>query len=124
MLHYDGVSLFAEIPRMRESWPDATGATNAVIILSVRTIPDVPSSTLLKFLADRRDQLAARGNRFILAGVPEQMMRQLRRTGILEHLDPTNLYPATPEIFGALDEALDSARDWISEHRPPAEPSG
>ncbi len=117
VLHYDGVSLFAEIPRLRQTWPDTSGTTDAVLILSVRTVPDVPSTTMLKFLADRRQDLAARGNRFILAGVPPQLMNLLRRTGIIEHLDPRDLYPATPVLFDALDAAYADARRWIGGHR-------
>jgi SulP family sulfate permease len=122
VLHYDGVSLFAEIPGLQQSWPDTSESTNAVIILSMRTVPDVPSSTVLKFLRGRQLELADRGNRFILAGVPAEMMAQLRRTGIIDHLDPANLYPARPELFGALDDAVADARRWIDEHR--TEPDG
>lgn len=117
VLHYDGVSLFAEIPRMREAWPDTSRTTNAVIILSVRSIPDVPSSTLLRFLADRRDQLTARGCRFVLAGVTDPMLRQLRRTGVLGHLDPADLYPATAQVFGALDAAYRDGQQWVEQHQ-------
>ncbi len=106
------------MPRIRESWPDASDATNAVIILSVRTIPDVPSSTLLKFLAERRKALIARRNRFILAGATPEMMTLLRRSGIIERLDPANLYPATAEVFGALDAAVADAQGWIGARRP------
>lgn len=116
VLHYDGVSLFAEIPKLRQTWPATADTTNAVIILSVRTVPDVPSSTVLKFLAGRQRDMAARGNRFILAGVPEPMMDLLTRTGIIEHLDRRNLYPATPELFGSLNAALADAQRWIREH--------
>lgn len=113
VLHYDGVSLFAEIPALRQVWPDTGAATNAVIILSVRTIPDVPSSTVLKFLAARHRELAARGLRFMLVGVPAGFLELLRRTGILDQLDETDIYPARAEVFGALDDAVIDAQRWI-----------
>lgn len=117
VLHYDGVSLFAEIPRLQQAWPDTEHTTDAAIILSLRTIPDVPSSTMLKFLADRHRDLTTSGNRFILAGVPAQLTNLLQRTGIVDHLGARNLYPATPVLFGALSDALADAERWIRDRR-------
>ena len=39
----------------------------------------------------------------------------LRRTGIIEHLDPGNIYPATAVVFGALDDAVADALRWIQD---------
>jgi len=44
-------------------------------------------------------------------------MTLLRRSGIIDHLDPANLYPATVEVFGALDAAVADAERWIAERR-------
>jgi hypothetical protein len=44
-------------------------------------------------------------------------MDLIHRTGIVEHLDPADLYPATPEVFGALSHAVADAEQWIAAHR-------
>ena len=50
VLHYAGVGLFAEVARIDEEWPKAQGTTNAVVVLSMRMLPDVPSSVAIKAL--------------------------------------------------------------------------
>jgi SulP family sulfate permease len=44
VLHYAGVGLFAEVARIDEEWPRADGTPNAVVVLSMRALPDVSSS--------------------------------------------------------------------------------
>jgi hypothetical protein len=48
--HYVGVGFFAELPRMRDLWPERDDATKALIVLSLRTVPDVASTGLLTML--------------------------------------------------------------------------
>ena len=50
VLHYAGVGLFAEVARIDEEWPKVEGSTNAVVVLSLRALPDVPSSVAIKAL--------------------------------------------------------------------------
>ncbi|WP_206184988.1 SulP family inorganic anion transporter [Thermoactinospora rubra] len=50
VLQYMGTSFFAELGKINDTWPQGDGA---VIVLSVRGLPDVPSSTLLKVIVNR-----------------------------------------------------------------------
>ena len=62
VLLYAGTGLFAEVARVDERWPRTARTRNAAIFLSVRTLPDIPSSTLLAALGHRADALRARGS--------------------------------------------------------------
>ena len=63
VLHYAGVGLFAEVARIDEEWPKAAGTTNAVVVLSLRMLPDVPSSVAIKALRRWEGGLQAHGGR-------------------------------------------------------------
>ena len=81
VLHYAGVGLFAEVARIDEEWPKVEGSTNAVVVLSMRMLPDVPSSVAIKALRRWAGELEAHGGRLIVAGVTPTAERILERGG-------------------------------------------
>nr|WP_272918291.1 STAS domain-containing protein [Gordonia sp. SID5947] len=114
IVHYSGVALFAEVPRITEHWPRITDdSRRAVLILSVRTLPDVPSATMQKMLKAQADTLRANGGRFMLAGVSPVFMDRISKSGIAEIVGHENLFPATDQVFGALDDAYEEAVRWL-----------
>lgn len=113
VLHYEGVSLFAEVAKLDESWPDASQTRDAVVILHARTVPDVPSSTILKALEHRAADLSGRGCRLMVVGLDKRLVDVLARTGVSRLLGPDNVVPRTPVFFQALDAAFDEATDWV-----------
>lgn len=115
VLHYAGVGLFAEVPRIDEEWPRVTDSRNAVVVLSMRALPDVPSSKVIRALRAWASDLEAHGGRLIIAGVSPAASKVLDRGGIAEQLGPDGIVPASPRVFGALDEALERGRRWIAE---------
>lgn len=42
VLRYAGVGLFAEVPRIDEEWPEVADTHNAVVVLRMAALPDVP----------------------------------------------------------------------------------
>jgi len=48
--HHVGVGFFAELPRMRDLRPERDDATNALIVLSLHTVPVVASTGPLTML--------------------------------------------------------------------------
>jgi SulP family sulfate permease len=114
VLHYAGVGLFAEVARIDEEWPKATGSTNAVVVLSLRALPDVPSSVAIKALRRWAGELQANGGRLIIAGVTPDADRILERGGLDDVLGEDGIVAATDRIFGALDEAVTRGREWIA----------
>ncbi|MFC9331151.1 SulP family inorganic anion transporter [Kitasatospora sp. NPDC057015] len=114
VLHYSGVSLFAELPRIQSDWPDSTGADRAVLVLVVRGLPDVPSSAVIKWLGRRADELHAQGGRLVLAGAEPAFEQVIRTTGLTERLGEDAVVAATPVLGESLQEAVSRGRRWIA----------
>jgi SulP family sulfate permease len=114
VLHYAGVGLFAEVARIDEEWPKVEGSTNAVVVLSLRALPDVPSSVAIKALRRWAAQLETHGGRLIVAGVTPAALRILERGGLEDVLGEDGIVPATDRVFGALDTAVARGREWIA----------
>ncbi|MGV0805990.1 SulP family inorganic anion transporter [Mycolicibacterium setense] len=114
VLHYAGVGLFAEVARIDEDWPRAEGTSNAVVVLSLRALPDVPSSVTIKALRRWAGQLKANNGRLIIAGVEPATAEVLRRGGLDDLLGEDGIEPATDRIFGALDIAVERGRAWVA----------
>ena len=114
VLHYAGVGLFAEVARIDEEWPKVAGSTNAVVVLSMRMMPDVPSSVAIKAMRRWAGGLQAHGGRLIVAGVTPAAERILVRGGLVDVLGDDGIVPATDRVFGALDEAVARGRAWIA----------
>ncbi len=126
VLDYAGTSFFAELPRIESQLPDPVGARDAVLILVVRTLPDVPSSAVLKLLDRYAKKLADEGGRVVLAGVQPSLVRILKTSGLHERLGDEGVVPARPELFGPLETALTDGRAWIAARTntpPPTEES-
>lgn len=114
VLHYTGVGLFAEVARIDEQWPRVAGSTNAVVVLSMRMLPDVPSSVAIKALRRWAGDLAANHGRLIVAGVTPEVAAVLTRGGLDDVLGSDGIVEGTDEVLGALDTAVARGRDWIA----------
>ncbi|MCX5559767.1 SulP family inorganic anion transporter [Streptomyces sp. NBC_00038] len=114
VLYYDGVSLFAELPRIEASLPrvGSDGADGSVLILVMRGLPDVPSSTMVKLLSRRIQELQRYGARLVLVGVEPELARVLDATGITDQLGPGGVIAAEAELFAPLERALVQSREW------------
>ena len=115
VLHYTGVGLFAEVPRLHEQLPDLHAARNAVLVLGLGTLPDVPSATMLKELERIAATLAANGGRLVLAGAEPQLVRVMERSGLTAMLGYGGVVPARERVFGAIDEAYAAGTAWIAD---------
>ncbi len=85
VLHYAGVGLFAEVPRIDEEWPKVADSRNAVVVLSMGALPDVPSSKVINALTKWATDLQHNGGRLIIAGVSPKVRAVLDRGGIADH---------------------------------------
>ena len=119
VLHYAGVGLFAEVARIDEEWPRAEGSRNAVVVLSLRALPDVPSSVAIKALRRWAGQLRAHNGRLIISGVTPAAARILQRGGLDEILGEDGVVPAGDKLFGPLETAVARARAWIAAQPKP-----
>lgn len=122
VLYYDGISFFAELPHVEADLPRVEGSRGAVLILVVRGVPDVPSSTVVKALRRYLRELDRQGGRLILAGAEPGLVHTLTATGIDKDLRPGGIIPAGGPLFTPLDRALTEARAWqagSSDEKPP-----
>ncbi len=114
VLHYNGVGLFAEVPRIDEEWPTVVDSHRAVVVLSLGTIPDVPSSKVLKSLRRWASDLNDNGGRLFIAGVSPATAAELASGGVADVVGEDGILPATERVFGALDEAVARGTQWIA----------
>jgi sulfate permease, SulP family len=115
VLHYAGVGLFAEVPRIDEDWPKVAESDNAVVVLSMAALPDVPSSKVIHALKKWAGDLKKNGGRLIIAGVSPSAAKVLQRGGVGEAVGSDGIIPATTRVFGAVEEAVERGRQWIAE---------
>lgn len=114
VLHYAGIGLFAEVPRIDELWPKVSESTNAVVVLSMGTLPDVPSSKVIRAVRKWATDLAANGGRMYVVGLSPAAAKVLERGGIADVLGDDGIIVATTRVFGGLDEAVDRGRRWLA----------
>ncbi|GAB3703947.1 hypothetical protein GCM10027589_60090 [Actinocorallia lasiicapitis] len=109
VLHYAGASFFAELTRINQDWPQIRDAHGSTLILSLRALPDVPSSTLVKAFHRNARQLQDAGGTLALVGVQSGLRRLLDAAGTTALIGERNLYPADGELFAPLDRAYTDA---------------
>jgi SulP family sulfate permease len=114
VLQYAGVGLFAEVPRIDELWPRVSQTRNAVVVLGLGTLPDVPSSKVVKAVQRWAAELQAHGGRLIIAGVSPATARVLERGGLADVVGADGIIPAGTKVLGAVEEAVARGRLWIA----------
>ncbi|MFD9129957.1 SulP family inorganic anion transporter [Kitasatospora sp. NPDC059571] len=114
VLAYEGTSFFAELPHLRHRLPDTAGAHGSVLVLVLRSAPDIPSSAILKALARYHDRLRQEGGRLLLAGVRPALAALLERTGLDERIGPDAVFPVEPQLLAPLDRARAAGEAWIA----------
>ncbi|WP_264030885.1 SulP family inorganic anion transporter [Cellulosimicrobium sp. SH8] len=112
VLDFSGTSFFAALPRIESQFPDGNGAERAVLVLVLRTLPDIPSSAVMELLHRTARHLAAQGNRLVLVGVSPAMRQLLERTGTVAELGEDAVVDASAEVMGGLDDAVAAAERW------------
>ncbi|WP_340698920.1 SulP family inorganic anion transporter [Cellulosimicrobium funkei] len=112
VLEFSGTSFFASLPRIEDQFPDGSGARRAVLVLVLRTLPDIPSSAVIDLFHRTARRLAAQGNRLVLAGVTPAMRSLLERTGTVDELGADAVVDATDEVLGALEAGYRDAERW------------
>lgn len=115
VLQYSGVGLFAEVPRIDEEWPRVTDSHRAVVVLGVRTLPDVPSTKVIKSLRRWAQDLRDNGGRLIIAGASPATAMVLAAGGLTNVLGDDGIVPASDRVFGPVEEAVRRGEQWIAQ---------
>ncbi len=109
VLHYSGAGFFSEVNRFREEWPDASQATDAAIVLSLRGSVQVPSATFLKMFRTEARELRKRGIPLYICGIRPEDHDLFARAKILDVLGEDHVILATEKLSEALETAYDRA---------------
>jgi len=107
-----GGLFFAGAAELDEELPDVGNAERAAVILRLRDRDEV-GSTFLGVVRRYAERLQAQDCRFLLAGVGDDVLEQLERTGTLETIGRENVFRATPSFGESLGEAIDTAQRWV-----------
>ena len=104
---------FAAVPLLEELLPQpAEDSERPVVVLRLRDNLYL-GSTGIRFLKDYARKLEAAGGRLLLAGVSQDVHRQLQRTGETTWLEP--IFLAEEVIFASTRRALAWAEDWLQQ---------
>jgi SulP family sulfate permease len=112
VLRFDNLSFFAEVPLLDSLLPRKEGTRRAVVVLTLRYIETLPSTTL-KWLARYNQELNDSGNLLLLAGVGHHVFDLLDHTGIIDAIGRKNIFPAQPVMTASMEAAIERANAWL-----------
>jgi SulP family sulfate permease len=104
---------FAGAAEFEERLPDIDEAQRTVVIIGLRGRDEI-GSTFVRIIERYAKQLDVNGNKLMLAGMNEHIMKQLEKTELMTLLGEEDIFPSEPEYFGPLNKALVEARLWIA----------
>jgi len=102
VLRFDNLDFFAEVPLLDGLLPDRKGVKNAAVILTLRYMETLPSTTL-KWLIGYSRELRESGNLLLLAGVGPHVFDLLAHTGIIDAIGKENIFPARRVMMASED---------------------
>ncbi len=114
VLSVSGNVYFATLRAIERSLPSPEGAEGAVVILALRGRVEAGTG-LFRMLKRYARQVAAGGNRLILAEVDPQLLSGLEGTGAAEAIGRGNIFLATPVVWESLMEAIRAAEPLVRE---------
>ncbi len=122
VLQFDHMEFFAEVPLLEGLLPNRQGARQAAVILIMRYIETLPSTTL-KSIARYSRELRKDGNLLLLAGVRPHVFKILEHTGVIDEIGKENIFPARRVLTAPLNEAVARAQAWLDQNgADPADP--
>lgn len=105
---------FAAAKSFEELLPDVDDAHRAVVMIGLRGRIEV-GSTFITVVQRYAEALQQRGGKLMLVGVSPVVREQLAKTGVLALLGAENVFPATPQLGEALNQAVAAATEWLDE---------
>lgn len=112
VLRFDNLSFFAEVPLLDSLLPGKEGTRRAVVVLTLRYIETLPSTTL-KWLARYNQELKDSGNLLLLAGVGHHVFDLLEHTGVIDAIGKNNIFPAQTVMTASMEAAMERANAWL-----------
>lgn len=75
------------------------------------------STTSVDHLRELASKLQASGNKLMLCGVEEAVMKDLEAGEVIEVVGAEYIFPIQPVIGASIEEALAAAERWIAENK-------
>ena len=120
LLHVYGSLFFAAAKSIEEMLPAAGDATHAVVAINLRGKSEI-GSTFVTVLDRYGRALRQRNSKLMLVGVDPVVFDQLAKTGVLKLIGEENVFPATPQIGAALNQAVAAATAWLDQNQASAD---
>jgi SulP family sulfate permease len=102
------------VPLLEDLLPSRQGVRQAAVILTLRYMESLPSTTL-KWLNQYNRELQEGGNLLLLAGVDPQVLNLLEHTGIIDAIGKDNIFPARHVMTRSIEEAVTRAQEWLGQ---------
>lgn len=107
-----GSLFYAGAAEFEERLPEVGDAHRSVVIIGLRDRDEI-GSTFVRIIERYAKQLDATGNKLILAGMNERILKQLQDKELMALLGEEDIFAAEEEYFGPLKKALAAANNWI-----------
>lgn len=111
-----GSVFYAGVELIDQLLPAVGDAERPVLIVRLRSHAEV-GSTFVLMLRRYHQQILAVHGRFILAGVGERLMTQLKDTGLLQELGSDNALPMKDVVYQSTAAAVELGESWLRESR-------
>ena len=107
---------FADVYSADDLLPSYEGATNAVLIYSMRGRENIDITTI-EYARKLSEKYRESGNRLILCDVEENVIQQMRDGELIEAIGAENVIPIQSFIGGSIKLAYEAAERWIEENK-------
>jgi SulP family sulfate permease len=114
MLWVYGSLFFAAAKSLEEMLPEVDEATGAVVAIGLRGKGEI-GSTFVSVLQRYAESLQAHDSKLMLVGVDPAVHKQLAKTGLLSLIGEENVFLATPQLGGAMNQAAIAAYAWLGQ---------
>jgi SulP family sulfate permease len=112
LLQIYGSLFFAAAKNLEEMLPTLDHTTHAVVAIGLRGKQEI-GSTFISVLQRYTQALHAHDSKLMLIGVDPAVREQLAKTGVLALIGEENVFLATPQIGGAMNQAIVAAHAWL-----------
>jgi SulP family sulfate permease len=109
-----GSLFFAAAKNFEDLLPTVDETTHAVVAIGLRGKAEI-GSTFVSVLQRYAESLQAHDSKLMLVGVDPAVHKQLAKTGLLSLIGEENIFLATPQLGGAMNQAVTAAYAWLGQ---------
>lgn len=113
ILHIYGSVFYASADILRAALPSPYTADRSVVILSLRGRSEL-GSTFINLLGRYARELQTHNSKLMLAGVAAVVAKQLMKTGVVDAIPPSDVFPATEILGESVQQAQAAAEEWLA----------